>query len=142
VTVTVPEGADVRAAVYAREDRWVVIVANWDRQAREVGIALRPEALPGADRGVVWRDLDPGLTPPKAVVASQEEMQSVAHGSVAMIERGGGQSLTAEALTDLLEGTSPAGRAQDALQLRAVGQAAHVLVRPRDYRVLEARPER
>ena len=47
-----------------------------------------------------------------------------------------------EALTSALEGTTSEERALQELELRVEGDAALIKVRPRDYRVLEARPVR
>ncbi len=137
VELTASEGAAVRAGVYVAEGRTVVVVANWDREEREVVITLQPQALAGAAGGVAWRDLDPGLKPPAEVMAGAEEITRAgeALGGVP----GEGQPLDAAALDNLLEGVTPAERALQRLDLRTEGNKAILVIRPRDYRVLEAK---
>jgi hypothetical protein len=136
-----PEPAAVRAGVYALDERAIVIVANWDRKEREVVIDLDAGAFPWAAQGVAWRDLDPGLKPPESVVAGAAEIKA-ATASVGGVLAEQAEELDATALTDLMEGTSPEERALQRLQLRTEGNKAFVVVRSRDYRVLEARPAR
>jgi hypothetical protein len=45
----------------------------------------------------------------------------------------------AEAVGDLLDGTSAESRARKRLELRTAGNRALVVIRPHDHRVLEAR---
>lgn len=143
VKVTAPEGATVRAGVYVNEGRAMVIVANWDREEREVVIELKPGTVPGLEQGVTWRDLDPGLEPPEAVAASAEEIKQVQVGAVTSdILDNGDNMLDDVSLNDELEGTTPEGRSQQRLKLRGEGDQARIVIRPRDYRVLEAKPKR
>ena len=139
VTLTAPEGATVRAGVYVAEGRAVVIVANWDHEEREVAITLRPEALPWATPGVVWRDIDPGLVPPADVAAGAEELRDVQ--PTALLPEAG-LALSEADLDTLIEGLTPAERALQRLEMRQEGDKALVMVRSRDYRVLEVRPRR
>ncbi len=137
VAVTAPEGAAVRSGVYARDDRAVVIVANWDREEREVAITLTAAAFPGAEKGVVWRDLDAGLKPPAEVMAGTEELKQVGETLGSVPDEAGPPD--GAALDNLLDGVTPGERALKRLELRVEGRKALVVVRPRDYRVLEAK---
>jgi hypothetical protein len=126
VAVDAPKGAQIYTAVYAGTDKAYVIVANRDREARDIALRLQPGALfPGA-AGVVWRDIDPGLTPPKKVMATEEEVENLD--------------------PDGIDGTRDAGptlaEQMKALALRTEGTTARVVIRARDYRVLEVRPTR
>lgn len=136
VTLQTPAGAKVYAGVYALEDRAVVILFNGDREEREVGVELvAGKLLPGATE-VVWRDIDPGLQPPAKTMASAKEIKE----ATAMVGDFAEKEKPADdaALEDLLNGTTPEGRAQERLKLRTEGNKARVVIRPRDYRVLEA----
>lgn len=126
--VTAPTNAQPLAIVYALAGRAVVIVANRDRGSEhEFALELDVAKLfPGAS-GVTWRDLDPGLKPPPAVAATTKEIKETA------------AQMDDAALGDLLEGTTPEGRTEKRLALRVEGNTARVVVRPRDYRILEAR---
>ncbi len=136
-----PDGATLHASVFAHADRAFVFVANRDREAHEVVLGLKPDGLFAGARGLVWRDVDPGLKPPAQTVASTEEIHAVAQagGGLDMLEAQsvfGGMDLD-----DLLAGSTPEERALEALALRTEGNRARVIVRPRDYRVLEVRPQ-
>ena len=142
VAVAAPDGAAVRAGVYALEDRAVVIVANWDREQREVTVKLKDGVLFPAGAAITWRDLDPGLKPPEAAVASSEEISKATkplEGAATLDEK---EEFDEEALLSDLEGTSKQDRDLVALVLRVEQNTAKVIIRARDYRVLEARPER
>ena len=138
--VSAPTGAAVRASAYVLSGRVIAVVANWDRKERDVTVQLKPEAFRWAEKGVAWRDLDPGLEPPEAAVASAEEMAAVQAGAGQADLLGETDATGDVAIEDLLDGTTPEERAQDRLNLRTERDGARVLVRPRDYRVLEARP--
>ena len=140
VNVAAPAGAGVRAGVYVAERRAVVIVANWDREEREVTVELKDGAGLPASAAVSWRDLDPGLTPPAAVVASAADVARVEAGAGHGDLTGTKDKTDDVAVRDLLDGTTPEGRALARLTLRTEGRQARVVIRPRDYRVLEARP--
>ena len=142
VTVTAPEGAAVRAAVYALEHRAVVIVANWDRAQREVTVQLKDGALFPAGAAIAWGDLDPGLKPPEAAVASKEEIARGTKPAEGQPTLDREEEITEETLLDELEGTTKQDRELAGLALRTEGDAAQVVIRARDYRVLEARPGR
>ena len=140
VTVGAPEGATVRAAVYGSENRAVVIVANWDREPREVTIEVKDGALFPAETAVAWRDLDPGLKPPEAAVASGEEIAKATNvvGAATLEEK---EEFDEEALLNDLEGTSKQDRDLLELQLRTEGNKARIIIRARDYRVMEVKPK-
>lgn len=143
VKVAKPEKANVLSAVYAADDRAIVFVSNFDRDVdHEVAIELNPQALfPGRKVGsITWRDLDPGLDPPQVAVADAaeiaEETAAAANAGIDAKEK----PLDDEAIGDFLEGTTPEGRKKAKLALKVEGSKARVLIRPRDYRVLEAKP--
>jgi hypothetical protein len=129
VTVTgSPDAKSPLAIVYAGADRAVVIVQNRERVERDVRIELKLNALfPGA-QGIRWRDLDPGLTPPKQVMASEQAVRDLDPDAAANEDA----ALTEAPLT--------LAEQMQALKLRVDGNAAQLRLRPRDYRVLEARP--
>ena len=137
--VTALADAQALTGVYVLAGRAIVMVANRDRAVeRDFSLELdAAKVFPGA-AGVTWRDLDPGLKPPAAVVASAKEIKAagVSVGEPARED----QARDATALTDLVRGTTPQGRALGRLELRVEGNKARVVVRPRDYRVLEAKP--
>jgi hypothetical protein len=140
VTLQSPAGAKIYAGVYGLEKRAVVILFNGDHEEREVGVELVAGRLfPGAT-DVTWRDLDPGLKPPAEAMADAKEIKEAA----AMADDLSGEEKPAgdAALGDLLNGTTPEGRALKRLELRTEGNKARVVVRPRDYRVLEAKAGR
>ncbi len=140
VAVTAPEDAAVRAGVYVANQRAVVIIANWDREEREVAVELNPDVFRGQGEALAWRDLDPGLEPPKSVAASAEEIKQVQAGATAFDLLGNDEGgLDDASLNDMLEGTTPESRARQRLDLRVEDETARVVVRPRDYRVLEVR---
>jgi hypothetical protein len=143
VKVAKPEKANVLSAVYANDDRAIVFVSNFDREGeREVTIELDPASLfPGRKvSGIQWRDLDPGLEPPKVAVANAAEIaKETAAAKDAGIDSKE-QPLDDEAIGDFLEGTTPEGRAKGRLEMKVEGSKARVTIRPRDYRVLEAKP--
>ena len=142
--VAVPEKANVLSAVYATDDRAIVFVSNCERDVeREVTLELDLAALfPNRKGGgtVGWRDLDPGLDPPKVEVANAgeiaKETAAAANAGLDAKER----PLDDEEIGDLLEGTTPEGRAKGRMEIKAEGSKARVVIRPRDYRVLEAKP--
>ncbi len=131
LTLEAPAGAQVLAAVYAADDRAYVIVANRDHTARDVRVSLKLDQLFHGARGIVWRDIDPGLIPPKKVMASDQELQELDPDDVA----GGEKDVLKEAPLTTAEQLK-------ALAIRPDGDAVHVPVRGRDYRLLEARPVR
>jgi hypothetical protein len=141
--VTAPTNAQALACVYALEGRAIVIVANRDRGGEhDVSLDLVVDRLfPGA-KGVVWRDLDPGLKPPEAVAASAAELDKVRAGAGNASLTGGKDVADEAELQDFLEADAPEERALKRLKLRTDGSTAQVVIRPRDYRVLEARPRR
>jgi hypothetical protein len=136
--VTAPTNAQPLAVVYALDGRAIAIVANRDRGSEhEFTLELDVAKLfPGAG-GVIWRDLDPGLNPPAEVMASAKEIKEAG----ARVGDLSGEEKPADdaALGDMLNGTTPEGRALKRLELRTEGNKARVVVRPRDYRVLEAK---
>jgi hypothetical protein len=142
VTVKAPEGAAVRAGVHVPEGRAVVIVANWDREQREVTISLKDGVLFPAGSAFAWRDLDPGLKPPEAAVASKEEIARATKATEGKDTLDVKEEITEETLVNELEGTTKQDRDLAAMVLRTEGNTAKVIIRPRDYRVLEARPDR
>ena len=95
-------------------------------------IRSRPQFFP--------RDLEPGLDPPKVDVANAAEIKKQTAAAANAGIDGKEQPLDDEAIGDLLEGTSPEGRAKGRLELKVDGSKARVVIRPRDYRVLEAKP--
>ena len=123
-----------------------MFLANFDRDAtHDVAVeidldALLPRRQGNTRAGVVWRDIDPGLEPPAAAAATAAEIAKTRE----TLDKAGldakEEPLDDDAIGDFLEGTSPEGRARARLELRVEGNAARLLVRPRDYRVLEARP--
>ncbi|MFM8803985.1 MAG: hypothetical protein ACKOK8_08760, partial [Planctomycetia bacterium] len=138
-----PEKANVLSAVYAGADRAIVFVSNFDRDGeREVTVELDPAALfPGRKvTAIQWRDLDPGLNPPQVAVASAAEIAKETKAAANAGIDGKERPLDAEELDDFLQGTTPEGRAKGRLGLTVEGSKARVTIRPRDYRVLEARP--
>ena len=144
VKVVKPEKANVLSAVYADDSRAIVFVSNFDRDVEhEVTVELDLATLfPNRKGGgsVTWRDLDPGLDPPKVDVANAAEIKKQTAAAANAGLDGKEQPLDDEAIGDLLEGTSPEGRAKGRLELKVEGSKARVVIRPRDYRVLEAKP--
>ena len=140
VTIATPEGATVRAGVYALRNRAVVVVANWDREERDVTVEFKDGTLFPAGAAITWRDLDPGLKPPKAAAASSEEIAKATkpvEGGATLDEE---EEFDEEALLSDLQGTSKQDRDLIKLKLRTEANRAKVILRARDYRVLEARP--
>jgi hypothetical protein len=138
-----PDKAAVLSAVYATPDKAVVFVANFDRDAEhELTVELDPATLfPGRRvTGLEWRDLDPGLEPPQVAVASAAEIAKETKAAANAGIEGQDRPLDEEELGDFLEGTTPHGRAKGRLEMKVEGSKARVTIRPRDYRVLEARP--
>ncbi len=138
VRVQAPEGADVRAAVYAHADRAYVVLTNFSRKEHEAGVeALAERLFPQAAGRLRWRDADPGLAPPRQNAARGAQLpkapQTLLDGEAVV--------LADEQLTDMLDGTSPEQRLMQRLAFPPrEGGEARVLIRPRDYRVLEVRP--
>jgi len=138
-----PEQGRVLAAVYANPGRAVVFVANFDREVEhEVTVELDSAALfPGRKvTGIQWRDIDPGLQPPRVAVATKAE---IAKETAAVKARGLDDTLPqldAEELDDFLTGDTSEARANRRLELQVDGSKARVMIRPRDYRILEANP--
>jgi hypothetical protein len=129
LTLGAPAGTKLQAGVYLFEDRAFVCVANRDREVRDVRLELKlAELFPGA-KGVLWRDLDPGLKPPKQVMASEKDVQELDPDAAA-----GDEGLKEAPLSE--------AEKLKALAVRPDGDAARVLIRARDYRILEARPVR
>ncbi|MBF0245785.1 MAG: hypothetical protein HQL31_11045, partial [Planctomycetes bacterium] len=122
--------------------RAIVFVVNRERDIeREVSLEIDLASLFPRAQGVAWRDLDPGLEPPREVAASAAEIKKI------MADASGQSGLTGAnapvddiAMMDELEGTTPEGRAQARFELRTDGNKARIVIRPRDYRVLEVRP--
>jgi hypothetical protein len=134
-----PQKANVLSAAYATDDKAIVFVSNFDREREhEVTVELDPATLfPGRKvTAIQWRDLDPGLDPPKVAVADAAEIAKEAKAGLEGKER----TLDAEELDDFLAGTTPEGRAKGRFGLTVEGAKARVTIRPRDYRVLEAKP--
>jgi hypothetical protein len=126
VKLTTPPQARVLPAVYALEDRAIVFLANFDRDAtHDVAVeidldALLPRRQGNTRAGVVWRDIDPGLEPPAATAATAAEIAKTRE----TLDKAGLDSkeepLDEDAIGDFLEGTSPEGRAR--ARLRPTGQ--------------------
>jgi hypothetical protein len=143
VKLTKQEKANVLSAVYAADDRAIVFLSNFDRDVEhDVAIEVDPLKLfPGRKVGrITWRDLDPGLTPPQVAVADAAEIakETAAAANAGLDAKE--QPLADDEIGDLLEGTTPEGRKQGRLGMNTDGSKARVLIRPRDYRVLEAKP--
>jgi hypothetical protein len=137
-----PRGANVVAAVYAHAGRAWVVVTNYENEEHEVTLTLHADRLfPGKTTGVAWRDIDPGLRPPVRRVASREERRRLAEGPTMDVMLGGGDAVDEEELLDRIEGVDPVERELRRLEFRAGRGPARVRVRPRDYRVLEARSD-
>ena len=145
--VAAPGKARILAAVHALEDRAIVFLANIDRGVEqeatvELDLAtLFPNRRP-ASAAVAWRDLDPGLDPPAAAAATAAEIAKAAADAARAGVESAQPPLDDESVGDFLEGTSPEERARKRLQLRVEAGRVRVVIRPRDYRVLEARPGR
>ncbi len=143
MVVEAPEGAKTISGVYGFEDKAVVFVVNLDRVEREVTVRLTPgdgALFPGAG-GAAWRDIDPGLKPPAQVAVGTEAVGKLKPGGAPAGSTDHEGPLDDDALTNMLEGTTPEDRDLKRLELRTEGDAAHLLLRPRDYRVLEVRPK-
>jgi hypothetical protein len=80
-------------------------------------------------KGVSWRDIDPGLKPPKKVRRTEEEMKNDEPDDLENMQK-----------KDLFDDTPTEKEQLDALILRIDGNAAKAKVRPRDYRVFEVKP--
>jgi len=129
LNIEAPPGAQILAAVYANDDRAYVMVTNHEHAVREVSVSLKLDKLfPGA-HGVVWRDIDPGLIPPKKVMASDQELKELDPDDI----KGDTKDLLKEA---------PLTEAEQlkALAIHINGDAVHMVVRERDYRLLVATP--
>jgi len=143
VKLSKPEKANVLSAVYAGDDRAIVFVANFDRDVEHrLKLTLDAEAVfpgrGGRAGGIRWRDLDPGLDPPKVAVASAAE---IAKEAGAVQERGLDDKLPSfdpQQADDFLTGDTPEARKSKQLELAVEDDTASVVIRPRDYRVLEA----
>ena len=140
--ITFPEGANVLASVYVQENRAIVFVANRDREPREVAIQLKEGSLFRSKKEISWCDLDPGLKPPKSAAASKEEIARATNPLERRNTLDLGEEITEDTLLDELEGTTRQDRDLARLTLRTEGNAAQVLIRARDYRILEARLRR
>ncbi len=137
-----PEGSRLTAAVYALPDRAFVFISNHDRKANEVSLSIKPGTLfPGQAR-IVWRDLDPGLKPPTSTIASQEDIANATKPLETEATLDQEDEVTEETLLNDLEGTTQEDRELAGLALKTKGNAAQVVIRPRDYRILEAKPVR
>ena len=143
VKLSKPEKANVLSAVYAGDDRAIVFVANFDREVEHrVKLTLDVEAVfpgrGGKAGGIRWQDLDPGLDPPQVAVASAAEIVKEAR---VVQERGLDDkppSFDPQEADDFLTGDTPEARKSKQLELAVEGDTASVVIRPRDYRVLEA----
>lgn len=133
-----PAGATVVAAVYAHADRAFVLLVNYERVEQEVTVSLQENRLfPGA--GVTWRDADPDPHPPAQRGASREELQRLSN-TLPTGRLLDDDAIDEEGISNLLEGTTPEQRQRDRLEFKPSRGRARVVIRPRDFRILDVRP--
>lgn len=137
-----PEGSKVTAAVYSLPDRAFIFISNHDHKVHEVTLNIKPETLFPGKTEIAWRDLDPGLKPPASSVASKEDIAQVSNPQEGVGSLEQKEEVTEETLLNELEGTTQEDRELAGLKLRTENSTSTVIVRARDYRVLEARPAR
>jgi hypothetical protein len=137
-----PEGSRLTAAVYALPDRAFVFISNHDRKAHEVSLSIKPGTLFPGKAQIVWSDLDPGLKPPTSTIASQEDIANATKPLETEATLDLEDEVTEETLLNELEGTTQEDRELAGLVMKTKGNAAQVVIRPRDYRILEVKPVR
>jgi hypothetical protein len=130
LNISAPEGAQIISGVYAADEFAYVFIATRDRELRDVRLDVKIDQLfPGA-RGVTWRDIDPGLKPPKKVRSTDLELANE------------DPDPEVEKDKDLYKDEPTEAEQLAALKIRIDGDVVQLIIRPRDYRVLMVSPVR
>ncbi|MBF0246281.1 MAG: hypothetical protein HQL31_13620, partial [Planctomycetes bacterium] len=131
-----------------------IFVSNHERKVeREAVLELKSLPLFGREGKVTWQDLDPegkitltwqdldpGLEPPEKVMATQAEVRKLMN-EISETGLDGEGKTSEESLEAELSGISLDDKALDRLIMRVEGTRVRLVVRPHDYRILEARVE-
>lgn len=126
--VIADEGAQIISAVYANDTCAYVVIANRDREIRDVKIDVKIDQLfPGATV-VNWRDIDPGLKPPKKVRSTDQELENA------------DPDPDVEKNRDLNDDGPTEEEKLAALKIQTEGNTVKLKIRPRDYRILIVQP--
>ncbi|OPZ30609.1 MAG: hypothetical protein BWZ02_00683 [Lentisphaerae bacterium ADurb.BinA184] len=142
LTAEAAAGADVAAGIFRKPDRALIMVSNFAREDQAVTLALNTAELFGREGTVAWRDADRSLDPPENLVASDAEIAQAAKAAAHASELGDGEAaepLDEAALLDVLSGVTPREKEQARLAIRPDGNRVSLVVRKRDYRLLEVR---
>lgn len=143
-TVAGPASQDLVVGLFVKREKGhaLLMLSNFAREDQEATLALDVQKLFGTDGTVRWRDADCSLQPPKELTASAAD---IAAAETKMRAGGAGlggddEDLGEEDLESLLEEQVPAAeQEQQRLAIQADGNTVRLVVRKRDYRLLDIR---
>ena len=144
VTEVTAEAVDsIEVGLFVRPGRALVMISNFARQDQEVTLKLLAERLFPEAQSVVWRDIDCSLEAPESGLASPAEMAELGDNLNRDDLMGDGEDELpdGEALEEMLAGVDPVAKERERLAMHADGDQVRLIVRQRDYRLLEVRPE-
>ena len=132
---------DIMVGLLVKKGRALMMVTNYAKQDGEVKVSVDGAKLfgDGHIRNLTFRDADSALKAALSDAASPEELKN-RQKTLGDDLLGGGKRPSEEDLTDELEGRNPAAKEAARLVLRSEGNAAMMVVRKHDFRLIEVRP--
>jgi len=103
----------------------------------EVTVSLKEIPLFKREGQIVWRDLDRSLKPPEKMTVKGPDVKEMGRGSSMDlgIEE---ETPDEEDIETQLSGEDPQDKTMERLKITVEGEQVRLLVRPRDYRILQA----
>jgi len=124
----------VLLGLFVKPDRALVMVSNPAREDRAATVTVDAEKLFGRRGEVSWRDADCSLKPPASRVILPTGEAEPKTKDIDALTGGTGEEEDLE-----LEERDPQAEWRQRMEVRAEGPQARLLVRKRDYRLLEVR---
>ena len=124
--------------LWVKKSRALMMISNLDKEDHVLTVSVEPSKVFGEEVGEVeWKDIDCSLERPEdfTEMARGKGIPKVA--AVAENILSGEEELTEEEVNNEMEGVTPKQREQQRLAPRPDGNKVTVVVRGRDYRLLE-----
>ena len=138
-SVTGGKEGQILLGLWVRKGRALMMISNLDRQEHTVTVTVVPADLFGRPvGGLAWKDVDCSLERPEDLTAMARGKGVPKAAVVAEnILDDGEEDPTEQEVADEMEDTNPKKREQQRLAPRPSGNEVTIVVRARDYRLLE-----
>jgi len=126
--------------IWAKKGRALMMISNLDKDDHELIVSVEPSKVFGEEVGEVeWKDIDCSLERPEDLTAMARGKGIPKVGAAAENILDGEEELTEEQVNNEMEGVTPKQREQQRLAPRPDGNKVTLVVRGRDYRLLQLR---